>query len=72
MWAINSSVFFLCLIQRGGIGAPLAPLFTREGVEDKMGGADQTFFHRRRRLDSDQFLHEGLVHAAAKLAERLG
>jgi hypothetical protein len=29
-------------------------LFTREGVDDEMGGADQTFFHRRRRLDSDQ------------------
>jgi len=50
----SARAFFLSLIQGGGIGDPLAPLFTREGVDDEMGGADQTFFHRRRRLDSDQ------------------
>ena len=37
-----------------------------------MGWADQTFVHRRRRLESDQLIPEGLVHAAAQLAERLG
>ena len=70
--AQSARAFFLRLIQGGGIGDPLAPLFTREGVDDEMGWADKTFVHRRRRLDGDQLIHEGLVNAAAKLAERLG
>jgi len=37
-----------------------------------MGWADTTFVHRRRRLESDQLIHEGFVNAAAKLAARLG
>ena len=68
----SARAVFLRLIQGGGIGDPLAPLCTREGVDDEMGWADKTFVHRRRRLESDQLIHEGFVHAAAKLAERLG
>lgn len=60
------------LLQGGGIGDPLAPLFTRDGVEDAMGGADTTCVQRRRRVDGPQLSHEGLVNAAAKRAERLG
>ncbi len=60
------------LIQRGGIGNPLAPLFTREGVDDEMGGTDQTGFHRGRSLDSDELIHQSLVNTATKLTERLG
>ena len=59
-------------IQRGGIGDPLAALFTRKGIDDEMGRADQTFLHGGRGLDGDQLIHERLVNAAAKLAEGLG
>ncbi len=60
------------LLQGGGIGDPLAPLCTRKGVDDEMGGTDETFFHRGRRLDGDEFIHQRLVDAATKLTERLG
>src|SRR5712691_5393922 len=62
---------FLSLIQRGGVGDPLAPWFTRESIDDEMGGADQTCFHRGRRLDGDEFIHQHLVDTATKLTERL-
>ena len=68
---MRSSVF-LSLIQRGGVGDPLAPLFTRKSIDDEMGGADQTCFHRGRRLDGDEFIHQHLVDTATKRTERLG
>jgi hypothetical protein len=71
MRAISSSGL-LRLIQGGGLGDPWAPWCTWEGIDDERGGADQTFVHRRRRLESAQLLHEGLVNAATKLAARLG
>lgn len=60
------------LLQGGGLGDPWAPWCTREGVDDERDWADQTFGHRRRRLESAQLLHAGLVHAAATRAARLG
>ena len=60
------------LVQRGGISDPLAALFRRKGINDKMGGADQPGFHRGRRLDGNEFIHERRVDAAAKLTEGLG
>ena len=62
----------MCLIQRGGIGDSLAALLTREGIDDKMRGADQALLHRCRCLDGDQLLPERLVDTATKLAEGLG
>ena len=67
-----SASVFLCFIQGGRIGDPLAALFTGEGVDDEMGGADQPLFHRGRRLHGDQLIHERLVNAATKLTESLG
>lgn len=60
------------LIQRGGIGDPLAALFTREGINDEMGGTDKALLHRGRCLDGDQLIHERGIDAATKLAEGLG
>jgi len=37
-----------------------------------MGGAHKTFFHRGRRLDGDELIHQRLVDAAPKLTKRLG
>src|SRR5712691_11492274 len=73
-WAIRSIIsrVFLCLIQRGGIGDPLAALLTREGIADEMRGADKALLHRGRCLDGDQLIHECLVDTATKLAEGLG
>jgi hypothetical protein len=62
----------LSRLQGGGIGDPLAPLCTRKGVDDEIGGADKTCCHRRRRLEGAQLIHEGLIEAAAKRAARLG
>ena len=65
-------MFFLRFIQRGGIRDPLTPLFTRKGIDDEMRRTDKSLFHSGGGWDSDQRIHEGLVNAAAKLAERLG
>lgn len=62
----------MCFIQRGGIGDALAALFTRKGIDDEMGRVDQPFLHGSSGLDGNQLIHEGLVNAAAKLAEGLG
>ena len=59
-------------IQCGGIGDALTALLTREGIDDEMSRADQSLFHRCRGLDGQEFIHEGLVNAAAKLTQRLG
>ena len=73
-WAIRAIIsrVFLCLIQRGGIGDPLAALLTREGIDDEMRGANKALFHRGSCLDGDQLIHERLVDTATKLAEGLG
>ena len=62
----------MCFIQRRGIGDPLTPLFTRKGIDDAMRRADQALLHGGSGLDGNELIHEGLVHAAAKLAEGLG
>ena len=62
----------MSLVEGGGIRDPLAALLTREGIEDEMGRADKTFFHRGRRLDGDECIHQRLVDAAPKLTERFG
>ena len=59
------------LIQRGGIGDPLAALLTREGIDDERCRADQARFHGGCGLDGDELIHERLVDAATKLAEGL-
>ena len=59
-------------IQRGGIRDTLTPLFARKGIDDKMRRTDEALLHGGSGLDSDQFIHEGLVNTAAKLAQRLG
>src|SRR5881628_3689959 len=73
-WVIcsSSSRVFLCLLQGGGIGDPLTPLCTRKGIDDEMGGAHKTFFHRGRRLDGAALIHQRLVEAAQTLTQRLG
>ena len=63
--------FFLRFIQRGGIGDPLAPLLSEEGINDEMGGADEACFHRGCSLDGDEGIHECLINAATKLTESL-
>jgi hypothetical protein len=50
----------------------LTALFTRKGIDDEMRWADKSLFHGGSGLDGDQLIHEGCVHAAAKLAEGLG
>jgi hypothetical protein len=67
-----SARVFLSLIQRGGVGDPWAALFTREGIDDEMGGADEPCFHRGCSLDGDEGIHELLVNAATQLTEGLG
>ena len=62
----------MCLIQRGGIGDPLAPLFARKRINDQMGGTDQASFHGRRRLDGEERIHESLIDATAKLGQGCG
>ncbi len=61
----------MSLVEGGGIRDPLAALFTREGSDDEMGRADETFFHSGRRLESDACIHQGLVDATTKLTECL-
>jgi len=46
-----SARVFLRLLQRGGVSDPLAPLCPREGIDDEMGGADETCFQRGCSLD---------------------
>jgi len=57
------------VIQRGGVGDPLTALFTRKRIDDEMSGADQSLLHGCSGLDGDEFVHEGLVNATAKLAQ---
>jgi len=64
-----SSRVFLSLLQRGGVGDPLAALFTRKGIDDEMGGADEACFHRGCSLDGYEGIHEFLVNAATKLTK---
>ena len=63
---------FFCAFYRVVASVTRWLLVHTEGVDDERGGADKTFVHRRRRVESDQLIHEGLVNAAAKLATRLG
>ena len=60
------------LIQRGGIGHPLAALFRGKGIDEEMRRADQAFVHGRRGLDGQQCIDQGLVETAAKLGEGFG
>ena len=62
----------MCFIQRGGIGDTLTPLFTRKGIDDEMRRTDQALVYGGCGLDGNECIREGLVHAAAKLAEGLG
>jgi hypothetical protein len=62
---------FLRLVQCGGIGDALAALFTRKGIDDEMGRADQTCVHCGRRLHGNQCIHERFVDMTTKLTERL-
>jgi hypothetical protein len=50
----------------------LTALFTRKGIDDEMRRADKALVHGGSGLDGNELIHEGLVHAAAKLAEGLG
>jgi hypothetical protein len=59
---------FLSFIERGGIGDALRALFARKGVNEQMSRADQSLIHSRCGLDGDEFVHEGFVNAAPKLA----
>jgi hypothetical protein len=47
----------------------LAALFTGKRVDHEMRRADQPVLHRGRRLDRQQFRHQGLVEPTAKLGE---
>mgnify|MGYP006174439969 CR=1 FL=1 len=67
-----SSSVFLRLVQRGRIGDPLAALVRGKGIDDQMSGADQPRFHRRRRLNRQELIHERLVEAPPKLTQRFG
>ena len=60
------------LVPRGGIGDPLAALFRGKGVDQEVGRAHQAFFHRSRRLDRNEFIHQGLVETASKLGQGFG
>src|SRR4029453_15474840 len=65
----SSRGLFWRLIQRGGIGDPLAAWLTRAGSDNERGGADQSLLHGGCGLDGEQLLHERLVDATTKLAE---
>jgi hypothetical protein len=58
--------------ERRGIGDALRALCTRQGVDDEGRRAHQSLVHGPSGLDGDELLHEGLVQAAAQLAERGG
>ena len=62
----------MCFLQRGGLGDPLTPLCTRQGIDDEMRRTDQALLHGGSGLDGNERIHERLVNAAAKLAEGLG
>jgi hypothetical protein len=62
----------LRFIQRGGIGDPLTPLFTRKGIDDEMRRTDKALVHGGSGLDGNELIYEGLINTAAKLAEGLG
>lgn len=49
----------------------MTALLPRKGLADEMSRANASLCHRGRGLDGQEFLHEGLVKAAAKLAEGL-
>jgi hypothetical protein len=51
---------------------PLAPLLTRQGVDDQVRWADQACLHRGRRLDGQPFLHQRRRETAATLGKYLG
>lgn len=59
----------MSLVERRGIRDPLATLCRRKGLDDQMGRADETLLHGRSRLNGQQIVHQGFVHAAAKLGE---
>ena len=48
---------------------PLASLRTGKRIDHHVCGADETCLHRRRGLDGEEFMHQGLINAAAKLGE---
>jgi len=62
----------LRFIERRGIGNALRALFTWKGIDDEVRRADQSLVHGPSGLEGDERIHEGLVKAAAKLAERGG
>ena len=62
----------MSLVQGGGIGDALTALFRGKGIDEEMRWADQALLHRGSGLDSQQFIHQGLVEAAAKLGQGFG
>lgn len=57
------------LLQGAGIGDALAALFTGKGVDHEVRGAHQPVFPRGRRLDGQEFRHQGRVQAAPQVGE---
>ena len=60
------------LLQRCGIGDALTALLTRQGLDDEMGRADETFIHGGGGLDGHALIQKRFVDTAAKRAPRLG
>jgi hypothetical protein len=59
----------LGLIQRGRVIDAWAPLLTGKGIDHQVRRADQSVLHRSRRLDRQQFRHQGLIEPTAKLGQ---
>ena len=59
------------LIQGGRIIDAWAALLTGKGVDHPVGRADSPVLHRGRLLDRQQFLHQWLIEATAKLGEHV-
>jgi hypothetical protein len=62
----------LRLVEGGGIGDALAPLFRRKSIDEEVRRADKPFVHRGSGLDCQQFVHQGFVNALAKLGQNFG
>jgi hypothetical protein len=58
-------------MQRRRISDALTALFTGEGVDHEMGGADSPLLHGSSGLDGEEFLHQGVIDTAAKPGQRL-
>ena len=62
----------MSLVEGRGIGDPLAALFRGKGIDEEVGRADKPLVHRSGSLDGQQFVHQGLIKALAKLGEDFG